>query len=272
MSIPPIQPNLDYYLARLTSQYQTPSSPNLQSFAALLLQPFLDTAACADSMNAAFALSTPPAGAQLDVLGSFVGASRTLPFNPTGSIDGLTPDAFGSGYSSGDVMDIVQGGASGGQVVYLVISGISHYLVANPGFGYTAATGLATTGGHGSGLTVTITVDTPSQVLDDADYLTLILAKIAQNQWDGQAGSLWATWQQLFPGGHIYITDNQDMTCTVFITGNFSTVQKQMILNDLIVPRPEAVQYNYAFGLLPAFGFDGTNPALVAGFDVGYWS
>jgi hypothetical protein len=277
-SIPAIQPTLAYYLGLFTSQYQNPSAPNLRAFAALLLQPFMDTLACIETMNEAFSLNDafggPPVGDQLNVIGELVGVSRTLPFTPTGSITSVTYDVAGSGYVSGDVMNIVQGGASGGQVVFLIISGTHVYLVANPGTGYSTATGLTTTGGHGTGLTVNITAPAPSPVLDDADYLTLILATIINNQFNGQSlganSTLWQAWQTLFPGGHLYITDNQNMTATVFVVGSFSQVMIQMIQNGLIVPQSEAVQYTYEFGTLPLFGFDGPN-TFVAGFDTGNW-
>lgn len=111
-----------------------------------------------------------------------------------------------------------------------------------------------------------------SPVLDDATYRILLKAKVAQNQWDGQAGSLWGIWQSLFPGGTIYITDNQNMTATIILTGSFTSIIQDLITNGYIVPRPETVQYTYTFATLPLFGFDGTNPTFVAGFDVGHWA
>lgn len=279
-TIPTIQPTLAYYLGLFTSQYQATSSPNLQAFAALLLQPFLDTAACADSLNGAFNLygpttpGVPPVtGVQLDIIGKLVGVSRTLPFNPAG-VNALTTAAITSTGSHQVATNNTQYMASynisvsiqvtvdtGGNAENVLITSV------NQGVGFTANF----TKTHASGVAVVQTVPY-SAVLDDYSYYILILATILQNQWNGQIGTLWQAWQTLFPGGHIYVTDNQNMTCTLFMTGDFSPVQQQMISNGLIVPRPEAVQYTYTFGLLPAFGFDGTNPALIAGFDVGYWS
>jgi hypothetical protein len=192
-------PQLPYYLGLLTSQYQTPASPNLRAFLALLLQPFLDVANCAQTVNQAFNINgtPPPVGNQLNYLGELVGASRLLPFTPTG------------GYS---------------------------------------------------------------QTLGDADYLTLIQAKIMANQWNGQADSLWFPWQTIFPGSHIYIVDNQNMTCTVTLIGAFTSLQEQMIQNGLIVPQPEAVGYTFVFGTPPFFGFGSTNPTLIKGFATGAWA
>ena len=123
-----------------------------------------------------------------------------------------------------------------------------------------------------------------SPVLDDDSYRIYIKAKIAQNQWDGTIGSLYAIWATLFPTVSIVIADNQNMTATLFIGGLPSSVLIDMIAgfavnvatsgvvrNGLIVPRPEGVEYSFDLGDLPAFGFDLDN-AFIAGFDVGMWS
>lgn len=110
-----------------------------------------------------------------------------------------------------------------------------------------------------------------SPVLNDPTYRLYLKAKIAQNQWDGTATSLYRIWAQLFPGGTINIQDNQDMTAVIFLSGSFTPIIQQLITNGLIVPRPEGVLYNYVFGDLPLFGFDLDN-TFIAGFDVGKWS
>lgn len=122
-----------------------------------------------------------------------------------------------------------------------------------------------------------------SPVLDDVTYRIYIKAKIAQNQWDGTIGSLYAIWAYLFSPVRIVIADNQNMTATLFIGGLPSTLLIDMICgfavngvtsgvvqNGLIVPRSEGVEYLFDLGELPAFGFD-LNDAFVAGFDVGKW-
>jgi Protein of unknown function (DUF2612) len=109
-----------------------------------------------------------------------------------------------------------------------------------------------------------------SPTLDDATYRILLKATIANNQWNGKIGSLYPIWAQLFPGGNIIIIDNQDMTATIVMTGTFTSIIQDLITNGLIVPRPQAVQYNYIFGSLPFFGFDLSN-AFIAGFDTGKW-
>ena len=115
-----------------------------------------------------------------------------------------------------------------------------------------------------------------SPVLDDPTYRILLQAKIIQNQFNGQYmganSTLWTAWQQLFPGGTIYVIDNQDMTANIILAGSFTSIIQQMILNHMIVPEAEAVQFNYSFASLPLFGFDGINPTFIAGFDIGHWS
>jgi hypothetical protein len=268
----PVQPSLAYYTSLLTSQYKGGGAPNFQALLALLLQPFLDTAACIDTLNTAFSVSAA-VGPQLDVIGALVGVSRTLPYTPvSGQIVAVSINNFGSGYTVGDILTVVQGGASGGTLHYFLVGIGPHVYVVTPGTGYVSAIGLATTGGTGAGLTVNITASSLiSQVLSDADYRTLIIAKIAQNMWDGTIDSIYPTWQTLFPGGTIVINDNQDMTATIILTGSFSATTVSMIVNGLIVPRPEGVLYNYVFGTLPLFGFD-RNDAYVAGFDLGHWA
>jgi hypothetical protein len=110
-----------------------------------------------------------------------------------------------------------------------------------------------------------------SPVLDDTTYRLYIKAKIAQNQWDGTRTNIYALWQTLFPGGSITIADNQNMTATIFLTGSFTSIVQDLIVNGYVVPRSEGVEYSYDFGDLPAFGWDLDNE-FVAGFDVGKWS
>jgi hypothetical protein len=180
---------LGYYLGLLTSQYR--NSPKWNAFLTLLLRKLDDVSQCLVQMEQSFDLDNA-LGPQLDAIGSIVGASRTVPFQPTG---GLNP------------------------------------------------------------------------VLGDADYLVYLKARASQNQWDGTIDGLQAVWQTLFSGGTIIIADHLNMTATIFLTGSFSPIMEQMIVNGLIVPRPQGVRYDYVFNL-PAFGFD-LNNSFIAGFDVG---
>lgn len=110
-----------------------------------------------------------------------------------------------------------------------------------------------------------------SPILDDDTYRLLIKATIANNQWDGERGSLYAIWRTLFPSGRIVVIDNQNMSATVVISGGLSSIIQDLISNGYIVPQSEAVQYTFLFSTLPVFGFGPAN-AFIAGFNDGVWA
>lgn len=108
-----------------------------------------------------------------------------------------------------------------------------------------------------------------SPVLDDTTYRLLIQATIANNQWNGTQSELYPIWQNLFPGGNIIIVDNQNMSATIALSGVFTSIVQDLIVNGYIVPRPEGVAYNFTFATLPIFGTDENN-AFIAGVDLGH--
>jgi hypothetical protein len=110
-----------------------------------------------------------------------------------------------------------------------------------------------------------------SPTLDDTTYRLLLQCCIAKNQWDGTIDYMQPVWQSLFPGGRINFLDGQDMAVTVILTGVFTSIIQDLILNGYMIPESETVQYTYQFGTFPSFGFDQDN-TLVGGFDHGHWS
>ena len=108
-----------------------------------------------------------------------------------------------------------------------------------------------------------------SPTLADVDYRILLRARIAQNQWTGRIDALQGTWQTLFPGGKIVIADQQNMSADIILTGAFTQIQRDLIQNGYIVPRPEGVGYNFTFAQTPLFGAD-LNTSLIAGADTGH--
>lgn len=110
-----------------------------------------------------------------------------------------------------------------------------------------------------------------SPVLDDKTYRILILATLGADFWDGTIDSLQALWKSLFPSGSLTIQDHQDMSFTVIMSGAFTSIIQDLIMQDYIVPRPEGVLINYVFSDLPLFGCD-LNNAFVAGVDLGHMS
>ena len=108
-----------------------------------------------------------------------------------------------------------------------------------------------------------------SPTLNDASYRILLKARIAQNQWQGTIDELQGIWARLFPGGQISVIDSQNMSANVILTGAFTSIMIDLIVNGYIVPRPEGVLYNYLFPVLPAFGTD-QNTAYIGGPDRGH--
>jgi hypothetical protein len=110
-----------------------------------------------------------------------------------------------------------------------------------------------------------------SPVLDDNTYRILLLARIQWDKWNGTLASLPLIWQTMFPSGRLVVNDNQNMTCTILMSGTFTSILQDLVTNGYIVPRPEGVLYTYTFAELPVLGFDLDN-SFVAGFDQGHFS
>jgi hypothetical protein len=99
-----------------------------------------------------------------------------------------------------------------------------------------------------------------------------LLAKEGINNWNGKIQLLYPLWQLLFPGGSIIFIDNQNMSATIILAGTFTSIQSDLIVNGLIVPRSETVQYSYIIGAdFPLFGADLDN-SYIAGADLGHAS
>lgn len=82
------------------------------------------------------------------------------PIASTGQINGTALTAGGTGYSIGDTLTVVQSGGSVGMIRVLSLgasNAVATFAVINGGQGYATASGLATTGGTGSGCTIQIT-------------------------------------------------------------------------------------------------------------------
>jgi hypothetical protein len=109
-----------------------------------------------------------------------------------------------------------------------------------------------------------------SPVLDDDTYRTLLYATQAKNNWDGKTTSLYPIWKFIFPNASLSIIDHQNMTADIVFSGNLSSIEQELILNGLIVPRPETVLYNPSATSSIIFGFD-LNNATISGFDIGHF-
>ncbi len=78
--------------------------------------------------------------------------------------------------------------------------------------------------------------------LDDDTFRKVILAKIAQNQWDGSLETFSDLWNAtLGTWLNAEFTDNQDMTISVDISGDISAQLSELVLNGYIIPKPMGV-------------------------------
>lgn len=107
-------------------------------------------------------------------------------------------------------------------------------------------------------------------VLDNANFRTLLMAKISKNMWKGGIQDLATTWKMLF-GTPILIEDNQDMTIdVVIVSSGLNKLTQLMIRNGDIIPKPQSVLVNAYFANDYVFGYD-LETDVIAGYDKGNW-
>ena len=80
---------LSYYLTLLTDPWR--SAPKMNAWLTVNLQLFQDVIVCSEEFDAAFD-PTIASGPQLDILGSIVGQSRTVGFQPSGGASPILDD------------------------------------------------------------------------------------------------------------------------------------------------------------------------------------
>lgn len=145
-----------------------------------------------------------------------------------------------------------------------------------------------------------------SSKLDDENFRTVLKAKILQNQWRGTKEEIYEFWRDRFPQTPILVIDNQDMSYDVLIvgyspigtstttgagvpvglllliTGNGSTtttysdltvqdkINKALIENGYIFPKPLGVRVTYNYSSDPIFAY-GPETDYLKGYDRGHW-
>lgn len=109
-----------------------------------------------------------------------------------------------------------------------------------------------------------------SPTLEDFAYRALLKARIVKNLWKGDIESISKCWHELFGNG-IVMQDNQDMTMDVVVIGFFEDIEKQLVKQGQIIPKPQAVGVNYYFADGGAiFAYDQETITL-KGYDEGDW-
>jgi hypothetical protein len=110
--------------------------------------------------------------------------------------------------------------------------------------------------------------------LPDDVYLTVILAKIAANNWDGTTEGAYLVWDILFPNLTLLIMDAQNMSYTVALQGELVDALTQALLTQGYLPlKPEGIQvtkYIVSADSNPLFAWDVATPNM-AGWDIGSW-
>ena len=82
--------DISTYLNRITSEHK--NKPKFMELVKARLEPFIDLCELLEDIDKSFDLDTA-SGAQLDIIGQYVGVSRLLDFQPN-SADSLLPDAY----------------------------------------------------------------------------------------------------------------------------------------------------------------------------------
>lgn len=113
-----------------------------------------------------------------------------------------------------------------------------------------------------------------TQLPDDA-YLTLILAKISANQWDGTTNGAYAIWDTIFPALTILIQDYENMTYALALIGGIVDSLTLALLTGGYIPlRPEGVEvvgYFTSVDSNPAFCWDAPLTEWVGGWNQASW-
>lgn len=109
-----------------------------------------------------------------------------------------------------------------------------------------------------------------SNNLNDDDFRFLIKSKISQNTWDGTTEGLNRIWSTMFPESVLVVYDNQDLTCNLLLMTSLSSIQIELLLNDMLLPKPAGVTYNYSFITKTLFSYN-KDDSQYGGYNEGYW-
>lgn len=110
--------------------------------------------------------------------------------------------------------------------------------------------------------------------LADPQYLTLLRAKIAANQWSGTTEGAYAIWENVFPTVAILIQDLNNMSYNMILIGGIiDSITLALITGGYIPLRPEGVEINeylVSVDTNKGFAWD-TENAYLAGWDQSSW-
>lgn len=218
----------NYYKRLITSEYR--HSEKFCAMVEKLIYYGLETDSAVDSMLVAFEVDTATT-AQLDILGTIVGVSRQLSFEPSAA-------AVGELY-----VPVHQS--------FLAVKSIRLFIhqVQTKCQKHSFLSGFAPSD------------MTSGNLLDDDVYRLMIKAKIIQNSWKGTISELYELWSAVMGADKkIYIEDKQDMSYDVVLQGEYTKLEEELIVHAYIIPKPEGVRINILTFVstegLPLFAYD----------------
>lgn len=113
--------------------------------------------------------------------------------------------------------------------------------------------------------------DIPS-VLTDELYRKVIKSRVYSNHWDGSREQLEYIIETIFPGLPYILSDYQDMSYSItIISPEISEVEKALLFNGYILPKPSGVAVNYLLSEGALFSWD-KDSDMFKGWDEGIWS
>ncbi len=111
-----------------------------------------------------------------------------------------------------------------------------------------------------------------SPIMDDENYRLILKAAIIKEHFDGTIPNLMNLLQSLLGNMGLYfiIIDNQDMSMEVIVFGKTSSLIKDELEHDMIIPRPEGVSMTVNVANEKVFSW-GLGNEVFSGWSDGYW-
>ena len=100
-----------------------------------------------------------------------------------------------------------------------------------------------------------------NSMMDDDLFRLLIKARIIQNAWKGTITELYELWESVMgKDKHLSIEDLQDMSFNIVLQGDYTALERELIIHAYIIPKPEGVRINVLTFVstdgLPLFSYD----------------
>lgn len=220
--------DLAYYKRLVTSEYR--SSNKFCAMVDRLIGYGLDIDVAVGNMLAAFEVDTATT-AQLDILGTIVGVSRQLSFEPSAAALGEVICPSPPELASGETYPLIFTPLPEKVEDTSFLSGFSPAEMSD------------------------------GNLLDDDVFRLMIKARIIQNTWKGTISELYELWNAVMGSDKkLFVEDRQDMSYDVVLQGDYTKLEEELIIHAYIIPKPEGVRINILTFVstegLPLFAYD----------------